>query len=297
MESAFVVPVRPQSEMSEIEGDWIEVSDFPFESQSGPIAAESFEEIERENKEGEPNSTDLVASSSVQPLDQSTFSSFNVVNNCEVVQNVSIDALLQQVNIMQQGISYLSSILSENGIVKHSLETVPSECNSSSSTLLGDTSVLPTATAQQLKQVIESTQNLCTLVVNRWQYPRLSFMDFKIGDIALFMPAFIEHKKIWMAFNSGAPNYFLADDSLSVFLSKGKNKEQRTSIIGRIIFLEKKQAETNNPFCIPVGVEYHLCFAEPLYRNEIFRNDTKANRSSVSTTKVICSFKPLSNFL
>jgi hypothetical protein len=282
MESAFVVPVRPNSEMSEIEGDWIEVSDFPFESQSCPIAAaESFEEIQRENKEDEVSSIDLVGSSILPPLDQSNFSSFNVVNN-EITENVSVDALLQQVHIMQQGISYLSSILSENGIVKHSLETVPSECNSSS-TLLGDTSILPTATAQQLKQVIESTQNLCSMVVNRWQYPRLSFMDFKIGDIALFMPAFIEHKKIWMAFNSGSPNYFLADDSLSVFLSKGKNKEQRTSIIGRIIFLDKKQAETNNPFCIPAGVEYHLCFAEPLYRDEIFRHDTKGNRPSVET--------------
>jgi len=282
MDSALEVPVHPKSAMSEVEGDWVDVSDFaPVPNPGSAVCIDSFEEVEEVNRILSEDALDSAATPVVRPLEQSYLSNFNIVENggqgCE-----DVELLLQQVQIMQHGISCLHSLLSENGVVKHSLETVPAECNPSSSALLGDTSILPSTTAQQLKQVIESTQSLCSMVLNRWQYPRLSFMNFKIGDIALFMPALIDQNKIWMAFNSGAPNYFLADDSLNVFLSKSKNRE-RTSIIGRIIFLEKKKAESNNAYRIPAGVEYHLCFAEPLYRNEIFRNEKKATQASAET--------------
>jgi hypothetical protein len=43
----------------------------------------------------------------------------------------------------------------------------------------------------------------------RSKYPVISFMDFRVDDIALFMPAVVNNKKIWMAFNSGFPYHFL----------------------------------------------------------------------------------------
>lgn len=40
------------------------------------------------------------------------------------------------------------------------------------------------------------------------QEPKISFMNFNVGSIALFIPT-DNAKKVWMAFHCGKPNHFL----------------------------------------------------------------------------------------
>lgn len=55
---------------------------------------------------------------------------------------------------------------------------------------------------------------------------------------------------------------------MAAFFSKSKSKEQRVSILGKIIFIETKCAESDeNPYNIPAGTEFHLCYAEPFLKN------------------------------
>lgn len=43
------------------------------------------------------------------------------------------------------------------------------------------------------------------------KYPKISFMNFKAGDIALFMPSVPENRKIWMAYHASSPYRYLAE--------------------------------------------------------------------------------------
>lgn len=45
--------------------------------------------------------------------------------------------------------------------------------------------------------------------------PVITFIDFQVGDIALFMPLSTENRKVWIAFNSNSPYHFLAEVSNS----------------------------------------------------------------------------------
>jgi hypothetical protein len=61
------------------------------------------------------------------------------------------------------------------------------------------------------KDMISSFKQLTHNFSRKIRYPVISFMDFQAGDIALFMPAYVNNRKIWMAFNSGYPYRFLAE--------------------------------------------------------------------------------------
>ena len=69
---------------------------------------------------------------------------------------------------------------------------------------------------------------------------------------------------------------------MSAFLSKSKNKDQRVSILGKIIFMEVKFAESDdNPYNIPQGSEYHLCYAEPFLKSYSKKNVQKDENKEV----------------
>jgi hypothetical protein len=75
---------------------------------------------------------------------------------------------------------------------------------------------------------------------------------------------------------------------LEIFLSKNKNKEQRASIIGRIYLIETKVADVDgsaSDYNIPVGTEYHVCFAEPLYKHLVFGGPKKGTPSDLAGIK------------
>ena len=43
--------------------------------------------------------------------------------------------------------------------------------------------------------------------------PVITFIDFQVGDVALFMPLHHDNRKIWIAFNSSSPYHFLSEVS------------------------------------------------------------------------------------
>ena len=60
--------------------------------------------------------------------------------------------------------------------------------------------------AKQEKNIDSEIIPLCKPVV-----PTISFLDFKIGDVALFVPIDPKTKLIWMAFHHCKPNRYLAE--------------------------------------------------------------------------------------
>lgn len=49
--------------------------------------------------------------------------------------------------------------------------------------------------------------------------PMISFMEFKAGDIALFIPHLNENRKNWIAFHANCPHHYLAEvNSMSTLM-------------------------------------------------------------------------------
>ncbi|KAJ1431006.1 hypothetical protein B484DRAFT_395634 [Ochromonadaceae sp. CCMP2298] len=149
------------------------------------------------------------------------------------------------------------------------------------------------------------------------RHPKITYMDFRVGDVALFMPVVTGNRRIWMAFHSNALHRYLAEDSIKVFLNKSKQRENRSHILGRIFFIDARvvagagagaggagvgagagagagkegtgsiaggagegtgagtgagagvgagEAGCDNPYNLPEGTEYFVCYAEGLPR-------------------------------
>eukprot|EP01032_Pedospumella_encystans_P013316 gene13316-15338_t len=96
---------------------------------------------------------------------------------------------------------------------------------------------------------LRATSEVMYALHTQLKYPKITFLDFKAGDVALFMPVDTENRKIWMAFHAGTPYRYLAQDSLASFQARSKNKEQRPHIMGRIILIDTKTASLDeNPY-------------------------------------------------
>jgi hypothetical protein len=136
-------------------------------------------------------------------------------------------------------------------------------------------------------------QGTNTTTVMQPEEMKISFMSFSVGDIALFVPI-DEKRTTWMAFHSNRPYRFLAQvsrslqcflfpfviyfisfcfflfikESLEHFLAKDKkqqNSKERSRILGRIVFIDNAiTTEEQNPYHLPVGVCYYVCYVEPL---------------------------------
>lgn len=116
--------------------------------------------------------------------------------------------------------------------------------------------------------------------------PKISFLSFEVGDIALFLstkysylslssssPCFSK-PDVYLAFSHGkCPHRYLSQDSLTQFKSP-KQTTPTGYILGKIIFIESKIASQedkypgigpmNNPLRLSDGVEYHLVDIERL---------------------------------
>lgn len=54
---------------------------------------------------------------------------------------------------------------------------------------------------------------------------------------------------------------------MNQFIAKSKNKDQRGFIMGKLFLTDSAIAsEKNNPYKIPLGTVFHVCFAEPVFR-------------------------------
>jgi hypothetical protein len=73
------------------------------------------------------------------------------------------------------------------------------------------------------------------------QHQRISFRSFQISHLALF---FLKGGKLpYVAFNEGAPNYYLANESIqAAVLGDGSDRTPPAYICGEIIFIDTFQA-------------------------------------------------------
>lgn len=75
---------------------------------------------------------------------------------------------------------------------------------------------------EQLGHLITSVftliNNLKQCLTHSLRNPVITFMEFAVGDIALFMPLHTDNRKVWIAFNSNSPYHFLADVSYRLFI-------------------------------------------------------------------------------
>jgi len=102
--------------------------------------------------------------------------------------------------------------------------------------------------------------------------PKISFMNFEVGSIALFVPVGSD-RTIWMAFHSGKPNRFLAQSSLYALTHRHGKTLEKSRILAKIVCIEEhvvpehtthNSGTANNPFKLSAGSTYYLCYAEPV---------------------------------
>jgi len=147
----------------------------------------------------------------------------------------------------------------------------------------------PSGTIRPIKDTIQTVMKSVHALVFGLGYhlnhPKISFTDFQVGDAALFMPTQAENRKIWMAFHAGTPYRFLAEESLQAFEARAKNKEPRAHIVGRIVLIDSHVTSINeNPFNLPMGTEYFLCFVEPLSRRTVKKKPVPSSTSTSTST-------------
>ncbi|TMW62224.1 hypothetical protein Poli38472_009717 [Pythium oligandrum] len=91
-----------------------------------------------------------------------------------------------------------------------------------------------------------------------FQHQRISFHAFQISHLALF---FLKGGKLpYVAFNEGAPNYYLASESIQAARAgDDDDKAYPAYILGEIIFIDTFQAtEDFNPYRLPYGTRFYV---------------------------------------
>jgi hypothetical protein len=175
-------------------------------------------EIEIENDEYEEiksfekgtNDT-AIAANNEEFFDVSENSShYDLINNQgSNEQQLEIESLKKQLELVSIGINKLHSILTAPAL-QQTIATSVLEQNPQQLFPLTHEQ-LPSLLANKLQELVYSAEKLSLAYTSKQQYPKITFMHFAVGDITLFMPAFVDNRKLWMAFNSGAPHYFLAE--------------------------------------------------------------------------------------
>ncbi|CAI5725309.1 unnamed protein product [Hyaloperonospora brassicae] len=90
------------------------------------------------------------------------------------------------------------------------------------------------------------------------EHQRISFRSFQISSLALF---FLKGGKLpYVAFNEGAPNYYLANESIqAAILGVGGDRTPPAYICGEIIFIDTFQAtEDFNPYRLSYGTRFYV---------------------------------------
>ena len=136
---------------------------------------------------------------------------------------------------------------------------------------------------------------------------KLTFRNFKVGDLALFLPTKNSKFKPWAAFNISFPHYFLNPSQEQLALLK-----QREWIVARIVNIKQciVDDQHSNPFMLNLGVKYFLLdvdiwqphfksrnktnqqqHAQQNNNNNNNNNPHSFNRLSISSTNSTCSSK------
>ncbi|KAI9028822.1 hypothetical protein CLU79DRAFT_736233 [Phycomyces nitens] len=86
-------------------------------------------------------------------------------------------------------------------------------------------------------------------------YEKIAFRNFKVGDVALFLPTRNSTGKPWAAFNVNAPHYFLKpSESIQQLMSS------RDWIVARITSITECSVDPNDPTTNPFGLAHGLKF-------------------------------------
>ncbi|KAJ3007720.1 oligomeric, coiled-coil, peripheral membrane protein [Thoreauomyces humboldtii] len=97
----------------------------------------------------------------------------------------------------------------------------------------------------------------------RAEASKISFRNFKINDLALFLPT--RNPKAWAAFNVNAPHYFLSLESSKVYAERMKNRDyflaHITSIQDHAV---NPKDPTTNPFGLATSSRFRSCVARPM---------------------------------
>ena len=90
---------------------------------------------------------------------------------------------------------------------------------------------------------------------------KLSFRDFAVGDVALFLPAKVYYdveRTMYVAFHRSCPRRFLSEECIDRIICKNGNRAP-DFILGRITKIDVKVAiSSKNDFSVPLGETYSL---------------------------------------
>ncbi len=239
------------------------------------------------------------------------------------VSSASDDAEQQLVDALMEGYQQIRQLLSSDAPTNAYLSNLAShgyigpppggaadlpifQCERpfhSAATPEGDSSSQLPQVGAAVREVVSLASTIRAGMSSMLKYPLIAFMDFKVGDIALFMPQQVDNRKIWIAFNSSFPYRFLSDvsappveciavtdccffclalqTSLDSFQANSKHKENRKYILGRIVLIDTYTAgERLNPYQLPLGTVFHVCHCEPLINKSLGGGVTSPSWSS-----------------
>jgi hypothetical protein len=104
---------------------------------------------------------------------------------------------------------------------------------------------------------------------------KISFRNFKVGDIALFMHEDIKDEDTFMAFHMGCPCWYLNKQSVREFRDSERRRREKRKlkqkefgfVLGRIIYIEQELATAeSNPFQLQLGTVFYTMEVEEVRR-------------------------------
>lgn len=225
------------------EDDWVDVIDSPerpnrddvcnYDLVDGVVEDHFSDEAKIEQdvspEDGEGSETESVFVPGLPPMTMSVVYNTNPAKELHSLESEvasdpiptdQYEALQNQVNSLTTALHTLSSYVLSNAVFRTAVKPPPSaSVRRSNGTPVSNEVNCPfpvDGLPEEINEDVQETWSMLhklssSLSSAAPEYPKISFMNFKVGDIVLFMPAFVDNRKIWMAFNSGVPHYFLSD--------------------------------------------------------------------------------------
>ncbi|KAJ3182175.1 oligomeric, coiled-coil, peripheral membrane protein [Gaertneriomyces sp. JEL0708] len=121
------------------------------------------------------------------------------------------------------------------------------------------------------KQVLETWRDViehqlpslkADLEAQRRQRNKISFQNFAVEDLALFLPT--RNPKAWAAFNIASPHYFLSPSSREQLADRRRSRDYILAYITHIDEFTVDPADSStNPFGLATRTRFRLCQARP----------------------------------
>lgn len=171
-----------------------------------------------------PKTTPATPSSSAKSLK----SPVNTSNTSSSAEGEELQAKLSKVGVLNQlmkGYSQLKQTIDADTTTQAYLADLEAHHSlpvSEYTLYAGDETYIehPSGAIRPIKETMQAVQRSVHALIfglnHELKYPKISFMNFKAGDIALFMPSVPENRKIWMAYHASSPYRYLAEVSIAL---------------------------------------------------------------------------------